>query len=234
MPARGQHVLAALQLHPAVGERVMLAVLDDRHHLDRRDGGRLQPREPAERRPGRAAEGVVREPRRAAGDRVHAAELRVHEREQQDRGGADDPGDDRGGPGGGQRALRAEEPAGPDDRAGGRPEEADEPDLPPQPGASPLSRHARRRGWATRHARGSWRLPPGQDQGSGAASRPPRSTLGPRALGLPGRPVGIRLRRGCRQRGGDDQPQPVEVALRRRGRPDGDADEAPAVDHRGR
>ena len=39
--------------------------------------------------PDRAAEGVVREARGAAGDRVHRAELGVHEREQQDRDGAD-------------------------------------------------------------------------------------------------------------------------------------------------
>jgi hypothetical protein len=55
----------------------MLAVLDHRHDLDRRHRGRLQPREPAERRAHAATERVVREPRRAAGDGIHGAKLGV-------------------------------------------------------------------------------------------------------------------------------------------------------------
>jgi hypothetical protein len=126
----GEHVLAAAHLHPVVGERVVLPVLDDRHHLDRRDRRRLQPGEPPERGSDGAAERVVGEARGAAGDRIHGAELGVDEREQQDRQGADAPGDDRRRAGRPERPLRAEEPARADDRASGRPQQPDEPDLP--------------------------------------------------------------------------------------------------------
>jgi hypothetical protein len=138
--ARGQHVLAMAHLHPAAGERVVLAILDDGHDLDRGDRRGLQPREPPERGADRAAEGVVREARRAPGHGIHGAELGMDEREQQDRHRADDPGDDRRRPRGRERALRAEEPSGPDDRSARGPQEADEADLAPQPGA-------RRRDW---------------------------------------------------------------------------------------
>ena len=136
-----QHVLAVAQLHPAVRERVVLAVLDHRHHLDRGHRRRLQPREPAERGADRATEGVMREARRAACDGIHAAELGVGQREQEDRERADAPRDHRRGPGGRERALGAEQPAGADDRAPGCPQKADEPDLAPEarPGLSGLS-----------------------------------------------------------------------------------------------
>jgi hypothetical protein len=124
-----EHVLSALELQPARGERVVLRVLDDGQHLDRRDGDRLQPREPPERGARGAAEGDVREPRRAAGDRVHGPQLGMHEREQEDRDAADHPRDERGGAGAGQGALRAEQPPRPDDRAARDPEQADEADL---------------------------------------------------------------------------------------------------------
>ena len=67
--------------------------------LDRRHGDRLQPGEPAERHPGDAAEGVVRVTGRAAGHRVHRAELGVDEGQQDDGDRADRPGDDRRGAG---------------------------------------------------------------------------------------------------------------------------------------
>jgi hypothetical protein len=140
IPVAVSTVLAVAQLHPVLGERVMLAALDHRHDLDRGDGGSLQPREPAERGAREAAERVVREPCRAAGDRVHRAELGVDEREQHDRDRADAPRDDRGRSGGGERALRAEQPARADDRPARGPQQADEPDLalearPPRPRA---------------------------------------------------------------------------------------------------
>ena len=68
-----------LRVQPAVRELVVLAVGDHRQHLDRCDRGRLQPGEPPERGAGGATERVVREPRGAARDRVHPAELGVDE-----------------------------------------------------------------------------------------------------------------------------------------------------------
>ena len=71
--------------------------------------------------PARAAEGVVREARGAAGDGVHPAELGVRQREQEDRDRADHPRDDRRGAGRDERLLGAEQPARADDRARRRP-----------------------------------------------------------------------------------------------------------------
>src|SRR5207249_5695844 len=101
-----------------------------------RDRRGLQPREPAERRARAAAEGVVREARRAAGDGPHRTELGVRQREQEDRERADPPRDDRSGAGGDEGPLGAEEPARADDRAGRGPEQADEADLPAEAGTS--------------------------------------------------------------------------------------------------
>ena len=129
-PLRGQHARAACaHLHPVLREVVVLAVRDHRQHLDRRNRRCLQPREPAEGRACAATEGVVRETRRAAGDGPHRAKLGMRQREQEDRERADAPRDDGRGPGSDERLLRAEEPAGADDRAGGGPEQADEADL---------------------------------------------------------------------------------------------------------
>ena len=125
----GQRAVLVL---PAVGPAVVLRVADHRLHLDRRDGHRLQPGEPAERGPGRSAEGVVRVARGAAGHREHAAELGVHERQRDDRHRRDPPADQRGGSGRDQRLLRAVQPARPDDRPLGGPQQTDQADIAPQ------------------------------------------------------------------------------------------------------
>jgi hypothetical protein len=72
----------------------------------------------------------VREPGRAAGDRVRAAELSVDERENQDERRAETPGDECGGASDLRGVERAEEPAGADDRPERGKQEADEPDVP--------------------------------------------------------------------------------------------------------
>ena len=64
------------------------------HHREALDGGHrdgLHPGEEAERDAGHAAVRQVRESRRAAGDRVHPAQLGVHQGQEDDRDAADDP-----------------------------------------------------------------------------------------------------------------------------------------------
>ena len=72
------------------------------------------------------------EARRAARNWVHAAELGVRQREQENRDRADTPRNHCRRTGRRERALGAEQPARADDRAPGGPQEADEPDLAPE------------------------------------------------------------------------------------------------------
>ena len=81
---------------------VVRRVLHHREALDGRHRDGLDPGEEAERDAGHAAEREVREPRRAAGDRVHRAQLGVHQGQDDDRDAADDPGQEGGWP----RGLR--------------------------------------------------------------------------------------------------------------------------------
>ncbi len=122
----------AVLVEEALRELPVPRVADHRLDLDRGDGGGLEPGEPAERHAREAAEGVVRVARRAAGDREHAAELGVHEGQQDDRDRADAPGDDRRRAGDDDGVLGSVEPTRADDRSDRGPHEADQADLAPE------------------------------------------------------------------------------------------------------
>ncbi len=108
---------------------VVAGVGDGRLDLDGGGPHRLQPGEPAERSPGQAAEGVVREPGGPPADREHPAQLGVHEGQQDDGHRADEPGDDGGRPADGGTDEGPEQPARPDDRTFRGEQEPDEPDV---------------------------------------------------------------------------------------------------------
>ena len=74
----------------------MRGVQQEREALDGRDRDGLHVGEEAEPDAGDASEREVREPGRAAGDRVHRAELGVAQSQDHDHDGGDDPGEDGG------------------------------------------------------------------------------------------------------------------------------------------
>ena len=107
----------------------VLAVLQDRETIDRRDRYSLEPGEETERDASDAAEREVRESRRASRQRVHPDKLGMDQREDDNGDASQDPRQQR-------RAAdrlcgeeRAEEPAGPNDRCLRRPHRADQPQL---------------------------------------------------------------------------------------------------------
>jgi hypothetical protein len=109
---------------------VVRGVLHEGEALDGRDRDGLHVGEEAEPDPGHAAEGEVREPGRAAGDRVHRAELGVAQGQDDDHDPGDEPGYDGGTADGLRGEQRAEQPARADDRRLGCPGGPDQPQLP--------------------------------------------------------------------------------------------------------
>ena len=123
--------LRVVDAGPEVG-----GVVHEREALDRRDRDRLQVGEEAEPDAGQAAEREVREPARPAGDRVHRAEFRVGQAEDDHHDTGDGPGQDGGAAHRLRSVERTEQPAGSDDRCLGRPGGADQPQFPFKPDVS--------------------------------------------------------------------------------------------------
>ena len=114
--------------------QIVRGVLQHRRHLD---GRRRHVGDPAQPAGHEAAHGAVREIGNAgdgAGERQHAAELGVDERQQQRDAAADQPGENGGGAGELRGVERGEQPARADDAGDAREQQRDGADLPLQAG----------------------------------------------------------------------------------------------------